>query len=814
MDMGLVKKIDINVEMQQAYLDYAMSVIVSRALPDARDGLKPVHRRILYAMYDMGLRANTGFKKSARVVGEVLGKYHPHSDTAVYDAMARLAQDFSMRYPLVEGQGNFGSVDGDPPAAMRYTEARMANPAMNMLIDINKDTVDYSPNFDETLQEPTVLPSALPNLLVNGSSGIAVGMSTSIPPHNVEEVIDASIYMLEKWKKFDNISLEDLMQFIKGPDFPTGGAIIRNPEEDGLIKAYGTGRGRIKVQAIAHIEAMGRSRERIIVTELPYMTNKASLIERIASLTRDGKLEDISDLRDESDRQGMRIVIELARGADARKILRDLYKRTAMQSTFGIIMLALVDNQPVLLTLKHALKVYLDHRIEVIRRRSEFELKKLRARAHILEGYRVALKNLDEIIQLIRSSKDTETAQKKLIKRYKLSDIQAKAILDMPLRRLSALERKKIEIEYKEIMQEVKRLTSLLASPTKIRKVVAQEMLLIKEKYADRRRTQMVSMEKGQKQSVVLTAQDMLPEQEVWVTMTSKGILGRIIDGKKPKIWGSDAAILSTRANTRDTLYLMTQTGKAAAIPVHSLPEVEKSEEGELVSQLSPLKKTDKVTAMFVLPSKEKIKGEWFIFVGTKGGMVKKSAIEELPGVSAQTFSLIKTKGNDQALWTELTNGEQEIFLATAKGQCIRFSEDTVRPMGLIAAGVNGIKLKANDYVIGMEIIDERYEVFMVTSNAQAKRVAISQFPTQGRYGQGVTGWKLEGDARLVGVAIDKPNRELGLERIRRTPKLIRLDDAKSRTRQAKGKDIFDMPLDVEEIICLYHPKEMPHKIC
>ena len=451
MDMGLVKKIDINQEMQQAYLDYAMSVIVSRALPDARDGLKPVHRRILYAMYDMGLRPSSGFKKSARVVGEVLGKYHPHSDAAVYDAMARLAQDFSMRYPLVDGQGNFGSVDGDPPAAMRYTEARMASPSMNMLNDINKDTVDYTPNFDDTLKEPSVLPSAFPNLLVNGASGIAVGMSTSIPPHNLAEVIDASVYILDNWKKYDDISMEDLMQFIQGPDFPTGGAIIRDEEEDGLAKAYSTGRGRIKVQAVAHLEEMGRGRERIIVSELPYMTNKASLIERIASLVRDGKLEGISDLRDESDRRGMRIVVELARGADGRQILKDLYKRTQMQATFSIITLALVNNQPVLLTLKQALKVYLDHRIEVIRRRSEFELKKLEARAHILEGYRVALKNLDEIIEIIRKAKDTAAAQAKLMKRFKLSEIQANAILDMPLKRLSALEQKKIETEYKEV---------------------------------------------------------------------------------------------------------------------------------------------------------------------------------------------------------------------------------------------------------------------------------------------------------------------------------------------------------------------------
>ncbi len=810
MDMGLVKKIDINQEMQQAYLDYAMSVIVSRALPDARDGLKPVHRRILYAMYDMGLRPSSGFKKSARVVGEVLGKYHPHSDAAVYDAMARLAQDFSMRYPLVDGQGNFGSVDGDPPAAMRYTEARMASPSMNMLNDINKDTVDYTPNFDDTLKEPSVLPSAFPNLLVNGASGIAVGMSTSIPPHNLAEVIDASVYILDNWKKYDDISMEDLMQFIQGPDFPTGGAIIRDDEEDGLAKAYGTGRGRIKVQAVAHLEEMGRGRERIIVSELPYMTNKASLIERIASLVRDGKLEGISDLRDESDRRGMRIVVELARGADGRQILKDLYKRTQMQATFSIITLALVNNQPVLLTLKQALKVYLDHRIEVIRRRSEFELKKLEARAHILEGYRVALKNLDEIIEIIRKAKDTAAAQAKLMKRFKLSEIQANAILDMPLKRLSALEQKKIETEYKEVQAAIKRLKTLLGSPTKMRQAVADEMVAIKEEYADRRRTQIVTMKKGSKKSVILTAQDMLPEEEVWVTLTKEGILARMPEGKKAKIWGSDAAELSIKTNTRDTLYLMTETGKATAVAVHSLPEVERAEDGGHFSKLSPLKAKETVSAMFALPRKEKITGEWFVFVGTRGGMVKKSSLEELPGVSSQTFQLVKTKGDDKALWIELTNGSNEIFIATANGQCIRFSEEDVRPMGLVAAGVNGIKLKGDDYVVGMELVDEKYEVFMVTNQGLAKRVEMDQFPSQGRYGQGVTGWKLPDGDFLVGVAIDKPNREIALERIRRTPKLFRIDAAISRTRQAKGKLIFDLPLDVEEVTKLYHPKEMP----
>ncbi|HND48644.1 MAG TPA: DNA topoisomerase 4 subunit A, partial [Anaerolineales bacterium] len=425
--------------MQQAYLDYAMSVIVSRALPDARDGMKPVQRRILYAMYDMGIRSDSPYKKSARIVGEVLGKYHPHGDSSVYEAMARLAQDFSMRTMLVDGQGNFGSVDGDPPAAMRYTEARLTAAALDILNDLNKNTVDFTPNFDDTLEEPSVLPSAIPNLLVNGATGIAVGMATSIPPHNLSEVVDALVFMLERWEKLDDIDVEQLMKFVKGPDFPTGGLIIEEKGDEGIEAAYGSGRGRITVQAKAHVEEMERGKNRIIVSELPYMVNKSSLIERIAELARDGHLEGLSDLRDESDRQGMRIVLELTKNADPNFVLRDLYKRTPMQTTFSINLLALVDGEPRTLTLKQALRVYLEHRLEVIKRRAQFDLEKAKARQHILEGYLVALKNLDEIIELIRSAPDVEAARAKLMKRYKLTEIQANAILDMQLRRLAAL---------------------------------------------------------------------------------------------------------------------------------------------------------------------------------------------------------------------------------------------------------------------------------------------------------------------------------------------------------------------------------------
>ena len=553
MELGLVKKIDIDKEMQQAYLDYAMSTIVARALPDARDGLKPVHRRILYAMYDMGIRADSTYKKSARIVGEVLGKYHPHGDSAVYEAMARMAQDFSMRTMLVDGQGNFGSIDGDPPAAMRYTEARLALPALDILTDIGKNTVDFVPNFDDTLTEPTVLPAAIPNLLVNGSTGIAVGMSTSIPPHNLGEVVDALVYMLDRWEKLDDISVGQLMKFVQGPDFPTGGIILQQKGEEGLEAAYGSGRGRVSIQAKAHIEEMERGKSRLIVTELPYMVNKSSLIERIASLARDSVIDGLTDLRDESDRQGMRIVIELTKNVEPQKVLEKLYKRTPMQSTFSIILLALVDGEPRMLSLKQALRVYIEHRLTVIRRRAEYDLDKAKQRAHILEGYLVALKNLDEVIKLIRNAPDVQTARAKLMKRFKLTEIQANAILEMQLRRLAALERKKIETEYKEIKQDIKTLEALLKSPKKMRTLVADELIEVKADYADRRRTQIVSVEKG-KAAKPMTARDLLPEQTVWVGVTADGLASRTRDTKSPRPSGNEAPRWLVKASTTDTL--------------------------------------------------------------------------------------------------------------------------------------------------------------------------------------------------------------------------------------------------------------------
>lgn len=795
MELGLVRKIDIDHEMQQAYLDYAMSVIVARALPDARDGLKPVQRRILYAMYDMGLRVDSPYKKSARIVGEVLGKYHPHGDAAVYEAMARMAQDFSLRTLLVDGQGNFGSIDGDPPAAMRYTEARLAAPALDMLTDINKNTVSFTPNFDDTLTEPDVLPAALPNLLVNGATGIAVGMSTSIPPHNLGEVCDALVYMLNHWDKLDDISVEHLMAFIKGPDFPTGGVILHEEGEGGLETAYGTGRGKVTVQARVHFEEMERGKSRIIVTELPYMTNKSSLIERIAELAREEHIEGISDLRDESDRQGMRIVIELTKNVAPETVLRELYRRTPMQSTFSIIMLALVSDEqgrsePRLLTLKQALRVYLEHRLVVIKRRAEFDLEKARQRAHILEGYLVALKNLDEIIDLIRKSPDAETARERLMKRYKLTDIQANAILEMQLRRLAALERKKIETEYKEIAALIKDLQDLLKSPVRMRAVAAEELGKVRSAYADKRRTHIFGLKEGEDRKSLLTASQLLDDKPVWVGITADGTLARTHDDKAPRPSGSDAPRFLVRTRTTDTLYLVSEAGKAAAVAVHTLPEADKLADGAPWHKVSPLKVSDTLAAVFSLPAQRSaLPEDTCVLTVTKGGMLKKSLISELPGPSAQPFTLARVNDGDALGWVALTDGKKEILMTTALGFAIRFTEEDVRPMGLVAAGVNGIKLGVGDAVTGVELLPSEGEVFLLASDGKAKRVSVKEFPVQGRYGKGVIAWELPLGVTLAGMTVGKPGTTVTIHLLRAAAKLVRLDEAGLKKRAATRGD-------------------------
>ncbi len=800
MELGLVHKIDIDREMQEAYLDYAMSVIVSRALPDARDGLKPVQRRILYAMYDMGIRADSPYRKSARIVGEVLGKYHPHGDASVYESMARMAQDFSMRTMLIDGQGNFGSVDGDPPAAMRYTEARLADPALDLLADIGKNTVDFADNFDGTLTEPTVLPSALPNLLVNGATGIAVGMATNIPPHNLSEIVDACVYMLEKWEKLDDVNVDDLMEYVEGPDFPTGGIIIEQKGKEGIEAAYGKGRGRVIIQAKAHVEEMERGKSRIIITELPYQVNKSSLIERIAELVRDGgrpgesPLQGITDLRDESDRQGLRIVIELTKNVEPEKVLADLYKRTPMQSTFSINLLALVGNEPRLLNLKQALRVYLDHRLAVIKRRVEFDLEKARARAHILEGLMTALRHLDEIISLIRNSPDVDTARSRLMKRYKLTELQANAILEMQLRRLAALERKKIETEYKETLGLIKDLEGLLKSPKKMRGVASEELLKVKSAFGDRRRTQIVSL-RSRKHKAPLTAAELVQEQVVWIGMTADGTIARTRDGKPPRLSGSEAPKLLVKANATDTLYLAAKRGLAAAVAVHTLPEAEKLAEGAPFNKISPLQADEMPVAAFALPAKKsELPEETCVLTVTRGGMVKKSAISELPGPSAQTFKLANVNDGDSLGWVVLTDGRKEILLATAQGMAIRFSEQEIRPMGLVAAGVNGIKLGVGDEVVGCQILPAIGEIFILASDGKAKRVEVKDFPAQGRYGKGVIAWELPPRGSLAGLASGKANTIVTIHLAKAAPKMTRLDGAPLRKRSAvRGEAVVEV---------------------
>jgi DNA gyrase subunit A len=759
MEIGTVQLVDINAEMQEAYLNYAMSVIVSRALPDVRDGLKPVHRRILYAMHDMGLRPNSPYKKSARIVGEVLGKYHPHGDQAVYEAMVRMAQDFSMRYMLVDGQGNFGSIDGDSPAAMRYTEARLAAMAGEMLADIQKETVDFGPNFDGTLTEPLVLPAAFPNLLVNGSSGIAVGMTTNIPPHNLGEVCDALVYMIDRYKKLDDISAEDLMQFIEGPDFPTGGIVYRYGEEDGdgeqpdlIHSAYAMGRGRITVQAKTHIEEMSRSRHRIVVTELPYQVNKSRLIERIAELARDGRVEGIADLRDESDRQGMRLVIELTRTVEPRQVLSRLFKLTPLQDTFSIRMLALVKGEPRLLPLKRALQHYIEHRLEIIARRSRYELNRAKERAHILEGLLKALANLDEVIATIRRSRDADTARTNLQRKFKLSQVQAQAILDMPLKRLSALERKKLEQEYKEKQQLIKYLQGLLRSPSKMLALIKQELLELKEKYGDARRTQIVEREKGE-----LTARDLLPEEEVLISITWGGVIKREpLAGKRkiaPKGQGKNAMQFLLLANTRDDLAFFTAGGQACLLPIHQIPDVTQRRAGTPVTGLWPLGRK-KLTAVVALPGGETREEEGYLVLATWGGKIKRITLADFVNAAAKgEVTAMGVDSGDELRWARLTQGDQEIILVTKDGQAIRFPEEDVRPMGLAAAGVMAIKLAGGDQVVAMDLVQPRAQLLIAMTRGYAKRTPLADFPAQRRYGSGVVAAQLSSRVGEVAAA-------------------------------------------------------------
>lgn len=726
--------VSIEEEMKSSYIDYSMSVIVSRALPDVRDGLKPVHRRVLFGMHELGMAHNKPYKKSARIVGEVLGKYHPHGDSAVYDTMVRMVQDFSLRYPLVDGQGNFGSVDGDSAAAMRYTEARMARIADEMLRDLDKNTVDFAANFDDTLQEPKVLPAYLPNLLVNGSSGIAVGMATNIPPHNLTEVIDGLIAMI----KNPDITIEKLMKYITAPDFPTGGIIFGY---EGVKDAYMTGRGRVIVRAKANIETLKNNRENIIITELPYQVNKANLIEKIADLVKEGKLTDISNIRDESDRDGMRVVIELKRDAQPAIILNQLFKHTQMQTTFGVIMLALVHGVPKVLNLKEVMHHFLVHRMEVLIRRTKFELDAAERRAHILEGYIIALDNIDEVIETIKKSRDVETAKNNLMRKFKLSEIQAKAILDMRLQRLTGLERKKIEDEYKETIKLIEKLKSILDSEEKRNLIIKEELLLLKEKYGDERRTEIIYNYEE------FSLEDIIAEEDVVVTISHKGFIKRFpVSGyRKQARGGKGVTGAGTKeddfiehmfiASTHQYILFFTDRGKCYWLKVHAIPEGGKATRGRSILNLIEKEKDENITAFIAV---KEFTDTNYLIMATAQGTIKKTVLSAYGNVRKGGINAINLNDDDKLIAVRMTDGTNDIVLGTRNGNAIRFHEKDVRDMGRTATGVRGITLEKSDIVVGLLVIKRQGSILVVTENGFGKRSDINDYRITRRGGKGV----------------------------------------------------------------------------
>ena len=739
MDIGNIQKVDIDAQMRSAYLDYAMSVIVARALPDARDGLKPVHRRILYAMHDMGIRSNSGYKKSARIVGEVLGKYHPHGDAAVYESMARMAQDFSLRYLLVDGQGNFGSIDGDAPAAMRYTEARLHKLAEELLADIDKETVDFGPNFDDSLEEPLVLPARLPNLLMNGSSGIAVGMATNIPPHNLRELVDAIIFLIEKYDEMDDISVEELMKFVPGPDFPTGGIIIGR---EGIESAYATGRGRIVVRGTAHIEEGKSGRHEIIITEIPYQVNKTSLIERIAELVREDKIDQIADLRDESDQRGMTILIELKRGAQPKKVLNQLYKFTALQSTFGVQMLALVDGEPRTLPLKRALQIFIEHRQTVIVRRSNFELAKARARLHILDGYLLALSNLDAVIKTIRESQDADIAKTNLMKRFNLSDLQAQAILDMQLRRLAALERWKIEEEHKQISEQIASLEDLLAHPKKILALIQTDLRELAEKYGDDRRTRIASDVKEE-----LTEEDLVQDEAVLISLTERGYVKRVaaavfrLQGRGGRgVMGhttkeEDEVVMLIPARSLDSMLFFSDKGKVYSEKVYQIPDADRAAKGIPLVNVLSLDTNEHITAAIAVSD---FSAHGYCVLATARGKVKRVNMEEFNSVRPSGLIAMNLEEGDTLGWARPTSGSDEVIFVTEQGQALRFSEGKIRSMGRQAAGVQGIRLAEGDAVTSMDVVDKDGSLLIVTKGGFGKQTLLKNYAPKGRATHGI----------------------------------------------------------------------------
>jgi len=755
-NIGTLKQTEITGEVKRAYLDYAMSVIVSRALPDVRDGLKPVHRRILFALHELNLNHTAKYAKSAKIVGEVMGKYHPHGDLPIYDALVRLAQDFSMRYPLVDGQGNYGSVDGDPPAAMRYTEARLAAITAEMLADLDKETVSYLPNFDATLQEPVFLPAKLPNLLLMGSEGIAVGMATKIPPHNLGELIDAITSMIGKTKITNpgkgfsltsTATVDDLLEFIKGPDFPTAGAIFDMAE---IKNVYTTGRGRILIRGKAEIEDIGNGKSAIIITELPYQVNKALMVARIAELAREKKIEGISDLRDESDRHGTRVVVELKRDTTPKKVLNNLFKHTSLQTSFSANIVALVNGTPQTLNLKTILEEYLKHRYFVVTKRSEFELKQAKARLHILEGLKIAVDHIDAVIKTIRESKDQEDAKKNLIVKFKLSDIQAVAILDMQLRRLAALERQKIEDELIMIKEAIEYLEDLLSHPEKILSVIKEELKVLKEKFADPRRTRVFKSKVGE-----FSEEDLIPNEPTVITITDTGYIkrqslnsfrvqhrgGKGVRGMTTK---EEDGILNIRyAQTHDNILFFTNRGKVYQLRAFEIAESQRTSKGTAVVNLINVEQEEKVESFINYKvGKKGIEEETFkyVFLSTKNGTVKKTALTEFENIRRNGILAIKLDSGDELVWSALTEGNNEVILTSHDGKAIRFSEKSVRPLGRSTRGVRGIKLQATDEVISMDVIkkDDKTDLITIMENGLGKKTPVGQFRGQSRGGQGV----------------------------------------------------------------------------
>ena len=726
-------------EMRKSYLDYSMSVIVSRALPDVRDGLKPVHRRVLYGMRGLGLNYNRAYKKSARIVGEVLGKYHPHGDTAVYDAMVRMIQEFSLRYPLVDGQGNFGSIDGDSPAAMRYTEARMSRMGEELLKDLDKDTVLFNPNFDETLKEPSVVPAPIPNLLVNGSSGIAVGMATNIPPHNLNEVIDG-IYAL-----IDNpeIEIQDLFKYIKGPDFPTSGIIFGY---EGIKDAYETGRGKVIVRARANIEVARNGREHIIITEIPYQVNKTNMIEKIADLVQQKKIEGISDMRDESDRDGMRIVIELKKDVNPRAILNYLYKHSQMQTTFGIIMLALVKGQPKVLNLKHVLTEYIEHRHVIVTKRTQYELNEAEKRAHILEGYRIAIDNIDEIIELIKKAKDPEDAKVKMIKRFKLSEIQAKAILEMRLQRLTGLERQKIEDEYRELIKLIEKLKAILENKQLRMQIIKDELAEIKKLYGDERRTEIITNYEE------LSIEDMIAEEDMVITISHRGNIKRFpVSGyRRQRRGGKGSTGATTRdedfiehmfiASTHHYILFFSDKGKCYWLKVHEVPQAGKASKGRPIVNMIDIEKHEKIKAFIAVKSFDEGGN---IIIATSKGIIKKTELSAYSRPRRGGIVAVNIREDDSLIEAKQSSGNNDVIIATKNGYSIRFHESDVREMGRTATGVKGITLRESDQVIGMVVVKREATLLSVSERGMGKRSNIGDYRVQSRGGKGIIAMKV-----------------------------------------------------------------------